>query len=211
VNFWDVALHYSGLLKKHQEIDKKTDAFLKELTDKKADLDFLQKEIFSLREGLKEMPDKTQNGYFRDLLTKYSSQEHLLNWQLAQLDQDYQQEMRRLTFKDSRETDQSIAQNQRQGSNDLRQANQQQAQNQLQELNDLRQANQQQAQNQMQRINDLEQSQMNRGTNQQNAQEQMQRLNDLMEQNREHLQSLIERTNDLLQQNQDRLQYFRTN
>jgi hypothetical protein len=142
-------LHLADISSQKKEADKKTDEFLNQLKNKKEDLDYLREQINSLRTGLKESPDTDQNGYFKDLLTKFEDEEYALNQKIAQLDQVYQDRLRSLSPQEALQTSRLIEQNQ---------AN---FQEQAQRMRDLMESNQMRAEAQMERLNDLmEQNQM---------------------------------------------------
>ena len=58
-------MSYSKLYKIYSEVDFLLKQLVINEEDKKEDLDYLQEQIKQLTLGLKEMPDKNQNGYFK--------------------------------------------------------------------------------------------------------------------------------------------------
>ena len=132
---------------------------------------YLQEQINNLRQGLKEMPDKNQNGYFRDLLTEFENKEYLLNQQITQMDQKYQEKLRNWSPKEAMEASRLIAQNQEnfraqaQQMHTIMESNQQRTQDQMQRLNDLMEQNQMYLEALIERTSTLMEQQQNRPQN----------------------------------------------
>jgi len=149
MSFWDFIINFTHISSLNRGADEKTEEFLKDLKDKKENLDYLQQQINSLRTGLKEMPDSHSNEYFRNLLSKFENEEYLLNQQIAQLDHVFADKLRNQSQKDAEETARLIRQNQENFK----------AQQEL--MRNMMEANQMRAEAQMERLNDLmEQHQM---------------------------------------------------
>ena len=149
MSFWDFIVNFTHISSLNRGIDQKSDEFLKDLKDKKENLDYLQQQINSLRTGLKEMPDAHSNEYFRNLLSKFENEEYLLNQQVAQLNHVFEDKLRNQSQKDAEETARLIQQNQRN------------FKEQQEVMRNLMESNQMRAEAQMERLNDLmEQHQM---------------------------------------------------
>lgn len=151
MSFWKFILNYTAISSRGRDLaDEQTDSFLKQLKDQKEDLDYLQEQVKNLREGLKEMPDNSQNGYFRDLLSKYENKEQALNQHVMQMDNSFQQKMQTMSPQEAARV------------SPLLQQSQQNFQEQAQRMNDLIESNQMRAEAQAERLSDLmEQNRMN--------------------------------------------------
>lgn len=161
----------SGISGQFRDADRKTDEFIRQLKDKKEDLDYLQDQIGRLKQGLKEMPDNSQDGYFTNLLKDFQGKEYILRKQINQLDQSNQKGLQSPHPEDDVQISPLIEQNR------------ENIQDQTQRMNDLLESNQLSIQYQMQMINDLmEQGQMNLDAL-------MERTNDLMDLNQINLQN----------------------
>jgi GTP1/Obg family GTP-binding protein len=137
MNLWGF-FQNNSVLKKD---DEKTNDFIQQLEDKKENLAFVRQQIDDLTEGLKEMPDKNQNGYFRDLLTDYQQKEKTLEESLR--------------ASNLIERVHESAQEQTQEMNDRMEALQMRAQDQIEMMNDLMEQNQTRMEALMEKTNGL--------------------------------------------------------
>jgi hypothetical protein len=171
MNFWDFMLKFTHLSSLSMGADAKTDDFLKQMKDKKEDLDYLQNQIKNLRMGLKEMPNEDQNQYFRDLLEKYQDQEYKLNQQITQMDQTLQEKLQKLSPKEADQSARLIGQNQLNFQEQARrvremvESNQMRAREQLEMLSDLMEQHQMLLEAMIDRMNTLMEQRQNRPGN----------------------------------------------
>ncbi len=188
--YFGLILNSIGVSGQKGENEIKREKIFQDLKDKEEDLAFLRRQIGDLKRGLQEMPDKNQNGYFRDLLKGLENKESILSHQTDQNDEMYQEMLQNPSLKEAAQASRFY------------QTNQENIQNQTQRLNDLLETNQLRAQMQMQSMSDLMEQ------NQRRAEVSAQRMNDILELNQMRMESLAQRMNDANEQNQMHLEDY---